>query len=216
MKLTKILQEVLSETGDASATGFSLSKPNLKNKFQPYVDKINSNPSKKQYGGEEPFKVNYTATIGENKYAIKISGVVKNVTPGTVPRFTYLFNQDGSKKPGQLEIKVDFDLKNRKASPTTGLNEQYKVLAAVYSSVIDFVNQTESTTPVDQIDIFPLADKGLDTSNSSKRAKFYMAYIQKNLNKLPNPEMWEVNDKLTHYSIRLSRIPPMPSKKKKK
>jgi len=86
MELIKILEELLSEVGDASATGFSLVKPNLKGKFLKIIDKINSDKSRKEYGGEEPFKVKYVASIGPNKYNIDISGMVSNVTPRHCPK----------------------------------------------------------------------------------------------------------------------------------
>jgi len=99
---------------------------------------------------------------------------------------------------------------------STELNEQYKVLSAVFNSVIDFVNETESTTPVDLITIHPSNDKGTDTATNSKRGRFYMAYIEKNISKLPNPEMWEINLNMSDNYIDLSRIPPIPTKKGKK
>lgn len=219
MKLTKILEDIMSEIGDASATGYSLTKPNLKGKFVKLVDKINSNKSKKEYGGEEPFKVKYVATIGSNQYNIDISGVVRNTTPGTVPRFTYLFNPDGSRKPGSIDMRVDFDMKReskKDAFSSTEQNEQYKVLSAVFQSVLDFINQTESTTPVDLITMHPANDKGTDTDTNSKRGRFYLAYINKNISKLPNPEMWKVNLNISDNYIDLSRIPPQPTKKSKK
>jgi len=219
MKLTKILESIMTEIGDASAEGYSLSKPNIKGPINKALDKINSSESKKQYGGEEPFKVRYTASVGTNKYLIDISGKVSNVTPGTVPRFTYLFNPDGTRKPGKLDIRVDFDMKRdskKDAFTSTELNEQYKVLSAVFNSVIDFVNQTEATTPVDQIYMYPSNDKGTDTATDSKRGRFYMAYIQKNISKLPDPSMWDVNLNMSDNYIDLSRIPPMPTKKTKK
>ena len=219
MKLREILEQVVSEIGDASAEGFSLSKPNIKAPINKALDKINSSESRRKYGGEEPFKVRYTASVGNNKYLIDISGMVSNVTPGTVPRFTYLFNSDGTRKPGSLKIRVDFDMKRdskKDAFTSTELNEQYKVLSAVFKSVIDFVNQTEATTPVDQILMYPSNDKGTDTASDSKRGRFYMAYIQKNISQLPDPSMWEINLNMSDNYIDLSRIPPMPNKKAKK
>jgi hypothetical protein len=218
MKLTKILKEVMSEIGDASAQGFSISKPDVKGIIKKALDKINSSKSKIEYGREEPFKVKYIATIGSNKYTIDISGMVEN-TIDPASRFTYLFNPNGSKKPGSLKIRVDFDMKRdskKDAFTSTELNEQYKVLSAVFNSVIDFVNQTEDTTPVDEITIHPSNDKGTDTASNSKRGRFYMAYIQKNIPQLPDPSMWRVNLNISDNYIDLSRIPPMPNKKAKK
>jgi hypothetical protein len=219
MKLTSLLQEVLSEIGDASAAGFSLTKPKVTGTIKKALDKINNVDSKREYGGEEPFKVRYVASIGPNKYNIDISGRVKNLTKGTVSRFTYLFNQDGSLKAGHLKIRVDFDLRRTSKKDqfsSTDLNEQYKVLAAVFNSVLDFVNQTEAETPVDEILMHPANDKSTDTANDSKRGRLYMAYIQKNISKLPNPEMWEMNLNMSDSYIDLSRIPPAPAKKGKK
>jgi hypothetical protein len=220
MKLTKILESVLTtEIGDASAEGFSLLKPNVKGAINKALDKLNSSESKRNYGGEEPFKIRYTASIGTNKYNIDISGMVRNTTSGTSPRFTYLFNPDGTKKQGSLNIRVDFDMKrdSKKDSFTsTELNEQYKVLSAVFNSVLNFVNQTEATTPVSQIDMHPSNDKGTDTATDSKRGRFYMAYIQKNIDKLPDSSMWEVNLNISDNYIDLSRIPPPIATKKTK
>ena len=223
MKLTSILQEVLSEIGDASATGFTLKKPsNIKGLIQKLIDRINSDKINKEYGGYALFKTKYVASIGNNKYNIDISGEVWNTTPGTVSRFTYLFKPNGSRKPGHLKIRVDFDIKRADKKDndyaSTELNEQYKVLAAVFQSVMHFVNETESTTPVDQISITPAGDKGDVAANDSKRGRMYMMYVQKNLSKLPDPSMWkvEVLDKESDSTTVLSRTPPMPTKKGKK
>ena len=215
MKLFKILETVLSEIGDASAKGYTLTHP-TPNSIQSKMLKLVQSLEKTPYA-EKEYKVKYVATIGENQYNIEISGQVARVN-NPVERFTYLFNADGSKKPGSCNMRVDFDIKKKDKKNSdidTNLNEPLKVLGAVFESTIHFVNSVESVTPVDQIAIYAAKDDASGVSNDSKRGRIYQVYANKNIDKLPDSQMWSQRS-YDVDAIVLDRVPPIPEKKKKK
>lgn len=84
-------------------------------------------------------------------------------------------------------IGVSFDINSPKVefSDITNFNEIPDIMATIMDIVIDYVNIRE-----DEIDIIKLMPSKSYTSDS-RRFKLYMAYINKNISKLPGS--WKVS-----------------------
>ena len=215
LQLAQFKQHLLQEIGDASAKGYTLTHP-TPNSIQSKMLKLVQSLEKTPYG-EKEYRIKYVVTIGENQYNIDISGKVAKVN-NPVERFTYLFNADGSKKPGKCTMRVDFDIKKKDKKNSgidTNLNEPLKVLGAVFESTIHFVNTVESVTPVNQVIIYAAKDDASGVSKDSKRGRVYQVYVNNNIDKLPDSHMWSQRS-YDDDGITLDRVPPMPEKKKKK
>jgi hypothetical protein len=89
------------------------------------------------------------------------------------------------------QARVDFDVKGNKGEvQDTNLREQYKLVSTVVLAFLNFANQVESLAPLTRAVIYAKSDSGQGLSIDSKRARLYLQYIEKNLDKLPGK--WEI------------------------
>lgn len=186
MKLTKILEQIMSEVGEASSA-LPIKKPNIKGAVKKTVEDLTKSVESKtarhhrnHYEMAVEKKSTYTAT-GDAVYAIEV-------------RYDIIVEVKNKKAVGfYTTARVDFDVKGNKGEvESTNLNEQYKVIGAVTQAFLDFANQVESIAPLKTASIYAKEDEGGDTSLDSKRARIYKIYIEKNLKNLPGE--WKMKD----------------------
>jgi hypothetical protein len=65
------------------------------------------------------------------------------------------------------------------------MNEQYSVMATVIECVEDFIKKASKYFIIKEITINPKSDTSGDAQLDSKRGRLYMAYVKRNINKLP-------------------------------
>jgi hypothetical protein len=87
-----------------------------------------------------------------------------------------------------MQYDITFDAAGGEAESLTNFNEQYRLLATIIKIMIEFNNEASKYFKVDEILISPKlenyeTDLGI-TPDNSKRGKFYLAYVKKNLKRL--------------------------------
>ena len=88
-----------------------------------------------------------------------------------------------SKDKYEMEAYVGFSVNG--TEDDTNLNEQYRVMATMVECIQDFVKRISKYFDIDKIFILPKPDSGGAPKLDSKRGRLYLAYVKKNLNKLP-------------------------------
>ena len=88
-------------------------------------------------------------------------------------------------------MNVDFNTESgydTKTTPDTNKGDQFRVLATVVDTIVDFVKDFNKDGPsgivVDEFYIAPKADDEDVSKMDSRRARFYQAYIKRQLNKI--------------------------------
>lgn len=196
MKLTKILEQVMSEVGDATSA-LPIKKPNIKATIKKAMEGLQKTVDQKtrhhsnHYEMAVERKSTYTAT-GDATYAIEV-------------KYDVHVEVKNKKAVGfSTTARIDFDVKGNKGEvESTNLNEQYKVIGAVTQAFLDFANQVESIAPLKRASIYAKADEGGNTSLDSKRARIYKIYIEKNLKNLPGE--WKIKDNPNWGGFNLTR-----------
>jgi hypothetical protein len=127
-----------------------------------------------------PFIFGYTAQSDSAVYDINIEAMGRRRLSLQLP---------GKPKPKEIgpsyvmEVWISFTVNN--SDEDTNLNEQYSVMATVIECVEDFVKKASKYFLIKEITINPKSDTSGDATLDSKRGRLYMAYVKRNINKLP-------------------------------
>ena len=176
MKLTQILNEI----GEASSKPFkwrrgsSLSPKDMVELPVP--------PDKETY-----YDYFYTFDANGVPYRIQFNGRVERKLALQLPGMKPLTDRDKY----EVRINVDFNTESgydTKTTPDTNKGDQFRVLATVVDTIVDFVKDFNKDGPsgivVDEFYIAPKADDEDVSKMDSRRARFYQAYIKRQLNKI--------------------------------
>jgi len=173
MKLTDILKEI----GDASAKPFRWSV----NRSIELVSKqfiVGIDNQKRSHDWLGPMRFGYTAHSNKAQYDINMEAMGRK-------RMTLML--PGTKKPKgpvyEMEVWISFTVDS--SDEDTNMNEQYSVMATVIECVEDFVKKASKYFVIKEITINPKSDTSGDAALDSKRGRLYMAYVKRNINKLP-------------------------------
>lgn len=176
MKLTDILNEI----GDATAKPFNWSA----NRSVDLVSKqlivgIEGRKDKRDWLG--PIKFGYTAHSDKAQYDITMEAMGRKRITLQLPGVEKPKNDKTPKY--ELEVWVGFTVDD--TDEDTNMNEQYRVMATVIQCVEDFVKKASKFYVIKEININPKSDTGNDAKLDSKRGRLYLAYVKRNINKLP-------------------------------
>lgn len=176
MKLTQILNEI----GEASSKPFKwrrgaslspkemveLPVPPDKETYYDYTYNFDANGV--------PYRITFNGRV-ERKLTLEL--------PGMKPKT--------DREKYEVRINVDFNTESgydTKTTPDTNKGDQFRILATVVDAIVDFVKDFNKDGPsgivVDEFYIAPKADDEDVSKMDSKRARFYQAYIKKQLNKI--------------------------------
>ena len=175
MKLTDMLNEI----GDASAKPFNWSvNRSIDLISKQFISMIERQKDKRDWLG--PIKFGYTAhsnkaqyditieAMGRKRIILQLPGVGKTEIKG--PKY-------------ELEVWVGFTVDD--TDEDTNMNEQYRVMATVIQCVEDFVKKASKFYVIKEININPKSDTSSDAKLDSKRGRLYLAYVKRNISKLP-------------------------------
>jgi len=210
MKLTKILEEVITEIGDLSAGSFPFTskassiRTAAKKLISQLPQEIEVWREVNKKRGHEFDPTEITVKSSTTYPVTGDSGINYNI------KISYaIANEPKDKSDFSSGAQVDFNIKggDRNNITSTNANEQYKLISTLVSVFIDFANSIEPLAPLTAIAIFPIVEKG-EKANSlspldSKRAKLYKIYINKNLDKLPGD--WSIEEGSSRGAIILKR-----------
>jgi len=175
MKLTDILNEI----GDASAKPFKWSvNRSIDLTSKQFIVGINNQKRSLDWLG--PIKFGYTAHSNKAQYDITMEAMGRKrmvlMLPGK-PKRKY----EGPQY--EMEVWISFTVDS--SDEDTNMNEQYSVMATVIQCVEDFVEKASKYFVIKQITINPKSDTSSDAQLDSKRGRLYMAYVKRNISKLP-------------------------------
>jgi hypothetical protein len=175
MKLTDIINEI----GDASAKPFKWSANRtidlVSKQFIIGIDK--RTPSRDWIG---PIKFGYTAHSNKAQYDITMEAM------GRKRMVLQLPGKPKRKYEGpQYEMEVWISFTVDSSDEDTNINEQYSVMATLIECVEDFIKKASKYFIIKQINILPKSDTGPDAQFDSQRGRLYLAYVKRNIDKLP-------------------------------
>jgi len=175
MKLTDILNEI----GDASAKPFKWSvNRSIDLTSKQFITRIDGQKSYMNLLG--PIKFGYTAHSNKAQYDITMEAY------GRKRMVLQLPGKPKRKYEGpQYEMEVWISFTVDSSDEDTNMNEQYSVMATVIQCVEDFVEKASKYFVIKQITINPKSDTSSDAQLDSKRGRLYMAYVKRNISKLP-------------------------------
>ena len=173
MKLTDILNEI----GDASAKPFNWSvNRSIDLVSKQFIVGIDNQNNKSNWLG--PIRFGYTAHSKKAQYDINMEAM------GRKRMVLMLPGQKPTKGPKyDMEVWISFTVDN--SDEDTNMNEQYSVMATVIECVEDFVKKASKYFFIKEITINPKSDNSDDAALDSKRGRLYMAYVKRNISKLP-------------------------------
>jgi hypothetical protein len=169
----------LTEIGDASVKAFPWTrKGNLKNFFARMKKNATSNYKDGAQFLYEVTSPNAVYTVAIGCYLKKRQSFVLHFGDGPAPE---------QKLKYEMIAYIGFNTKGSKKEKETNLNEQYGLMSSVIECLSDFVTNTDEDIFIDSINYAPKSDKGSETEYDmeSKRAKLYLAFLKKNIGKLP-------------------------------
>ena len=175
MKLIDLLKEI----GDASAKPLDWSsKGNILLHAKRFALKIDNQKNFRKWLGPANFE--YTAKSNNAIYNITIEAMGRKIMNLMLP---------GRPKPKiegpkyNMEVWVSFAVNG--SDESTNLNEQYRVMSTVIECIQDFISKVSDIFSIKEINILPKSDTGPDAEFDSHRGRLYLAYVKKNINKLP-------------------------------
>jgi hypothetical protein len=175
MKLTDILNEI----GDASAKPFKWSvNRSIDLTSKQFITGIDNQKRSLDWLG--PIKFGYTAHSNKAQYDINMEAM------GRKRMVLQLPGKPKRKYEGpQYEMEVWISFTVDSSDEDTNMNEQYSVMATVIQCVEDFVEKASKYFVIKQITINPKSDNSSDAQLDSKRGRLYLAYVKRNISKLP-------------------------------
>ena len=175
MKLLNILKEI----GDASAKPFNWSvNRSIELVSKQFIIGIDKRTNSRDWVG--PIKFGYTAYSNKAQY---------DITMEAMGRKRMVLMLPGRPKPKQtgpmyeMEVWISFTVDN--SDEDTNMNEQYSVIATVIECVEDFIKKASKHFIIKEININPKSDTSSDAQLDSKRGRLYLAYVKRNIDKLP-------------------------------
>jgi len=127
-----------------------------------------------------PIKFGYTAHSNKAQY---------DITMEAMGRKRMVLHLPGVQKPkftGPLyEMQVWISFTVDESDEDTNMNEQYSVIATVIQCVEDFIKKASKHFIIKEININPKSDTSSDAQLDSKRGRLYLAYVKRNISKLP-------------------------------
>ena len=162
------LKDILYEIGDASAKSFAFKKI--------------AGDSAEEYKGNDVTELIYEFTTDkQTKYFVSIDVDVMLDTTLHGPR--------------TVSSEVDFGAQTAGGGYSlddTNMGEQYRVMSTIKDIVFDFIEEWQEHWYIHNVEVSPIksSDGGDDDTVDavdSRRGKFYLAYIRKNLPKLDKP-----------------------------
>ena len=177
MKLTDILYEI----GDASAKAFRwTTKGSVDMKLKQFAVGIGNQKSYMNWLG--PFKIGYEAVSdNQTEYQIGMELMGRKRMSLMLPGVEKPKNDKSPKY--ELEVWLSFTVGD--SDEDTNLNEQYRVMATVIECTEDFIKKASKIYLIKSINILPKSDTGSDPSFDSRRGRLYLAYVKRNISKLP-------------------------------
>jgi len=173
------LINILKEIGDASAKPLVWrSKGNISALAKQFAYVIDD--KKKGMNMVGPFIFGYTAQSDSAVYDINIEAMGRRRLSLQLP------GKPKSKEIGPsyvMEVWISFTVNN--SDEDTNLNEQYRVMATVIECIQDFVDKVSDTFEIKEINILPKSDTSSDAQFDSHRGRLYLAYVKRNIDKLP-------------------------------
>ena len=175
MKLTDILNEI----GDASAKPFKWSvNRSIDLTSKQFITGIENQKDKRDWLG--PIKFGYTAHSNKAQY---------DITMEAMGRKRMVLMLPGKPKPKLMgpmyELQVWISFTVDESDEDTNMNEQYSVIATVIQCVEDFIKKASKHFIIKEININPKSDTSSDAQLDSKRGRLYLAYVKRNISKLP-------------------------------
>lgn len=174
------LVDILNEIGDASVKAFPWTrKGNLKNYFARLKKKATNNYKDGEIFAYEVTSPNIIYTIDLGCYLKKRQSFVLHFGDDPAPE---------EREKYEMTVYIGFDKKGGKKQKETNLNEQYGLMSTLIECITDFVNNTDEDIYIDSINYQPKADTGdidYGMNMDSQRAKLYLAFLKKNIGKLP-------------------------------
>jgi len=175
MKLTDLLYEI----GDATAKPFNWSvNRSIDLVSKQFIVGIDKRTKPLEWVG--PIKFGYTAHSNKAQYDITMEAM------GRKRMVLMLPGKQKTKPTGpmyEMEVWISFTVDS--SDEDTNMNEQYSVMATVIECVEDFVKKASKYFVIKEITINPKSDNSSDANLDSKRGRLYMAYVKRNINKLP-------------------------------
>lgn len=184
MKLTDLLYEI----GDATAKPFRwTTRGSVDMKLKQFAVGINNQKSYMNWLG--PMRFTYEATSDKHQDPTIHSPVEYEINMEVMGRKRLALMLPGKPKPKQkgpdyeMEVWISFTVWD--SDEDTNLNEQYRVMATVIECVQDFIKKASKIYLIKEINILPKSDTGSDPSFDSRRGRLYLAYVKRNISKLP-------------------------------
>lgn len=175
MKLLNILKEI----GDASAKPLLWSsKGDISARAKRFASSIDNKKSGFNMVGPSIFK--YIAQSDSAIYDINIEAMGRRRLSLQLPGKPKLKEIGPSHV---MEVWINFTVNN--SDEDTNLNEQYRVMATVIACIQDFVRKVSDTFEIKEINILPKSDTSSDAQFDSHRGRLYLAYVKRNIDKLP-------------------------------
>lgn len=196
MKLYEVYTEILNEVGEGTAKPFPITlKPTVTIELNRLANIAKKHPGDSNKPWEAQLNFIYEFTSEKALlYQVSFTGwaqVSSNYFDWGLRRAL-----GGEKNAGPKEVTFDnvfnvgFDTLFGKEEETN-FHEQYRVLATVVQCIRDFIEQADKTPiPVKELDIIPKVGEGEEKGMDSRRGRFYLAYIQKQVKTLPGD--WSV------------------------
>jgi hypothetical protein len=171
------LIDILNEIGDATAKPFVWSaNSSIDLVSKQFISRIDSQKSYMNWLG--PIKFGYTAHSNKAQY---------DITMEAMGRKRMVLMLPGVEKPKgpmyEMEVWISFTVDN--SDEDTNMNEQYSVMATVIQCVEDFIKKASKYFIIKEININPKSDTSSDAQLDSKRGRLYLAYVKRNIDKLP-------------------------------
>jgi hypothetical protein len=173
------LLNILNEIGDASAKPLPWkSKGSISSMSKQFIAAIDKQEKSRNWLG--PFLFSYSAQGESVYYDIKMEAMGRR-------RMVLQLPGKPKRKPldEQYEMEVWISFSVDDSDESTNLNEQYKVMATVIACIQDFIAKVSDIFLIKEINILPKSDTGPDAQFDSQRGRLYLAYVKRNIDKLP-------------------------------
>jgi len=194
------LSDIISEIGEASAKPFTITKkPMIEVELNHNANHANKYPgdSNNQWQAEEQFEYEFVNDDGVS-YTVDLRGWIAISDSYYSYGIRKALSRGRDIGPNKITFTNSFNVSfNRtkdiyRGEKETNMFEQYRVLATVVECIRDFVETADKTPiPIMELQIIPKADdEDTGVSLDSRRGRFYMAYIRKQVKTLPG--VWSV------------------------
>jgi hypothetical protein len=209
LKLYEVYTEILNEVGEGTSKPFPLTyKPTVTIELSRLanIGKKHPGTEEKPWAAELSFFYDFENDKGY-KYKVNFMGWAGVSDSYYSQGLRRALGGDKDTEPEEVTFdsayNVSFDVHGGREEETN-FQEQYRVLATVVQCVRDFVEQADKTPiPVKQLDIVPKVGEDEEKGMDSKRGRFYLAYIKKQVKTLPGD--WSVTKMYSEGGVSIKR-----------